>query len=213
MTGQKHEIFITRGESFSIDKIVLNQNGDPFIISNQLKNPYFLIKISQSKFAQQDNYYLNVWLKIPKTRCFYSTNCIKIQTFDVAPTSSPNSVDMGNHDDQSNYAVYYIVDDEGNKIYKTFQNILSTYEYVDYETRINYTFDSNITAQWKAQNYVYSIDLVDGVSTEEYITSLYRDNISSELSSLEEMYNELLSLDKCNNTDYMKNVDINKEII
>ena len=39
----RNELKVYRGENFTIDKLLKNRDGSPYIISNELQNPYWLI--------------------------------------------------------------------------------------------------------------------------------------------------------------------------
>ena len=44
MRVYNNEIQISRNESFTIDKMIKLKDGSPYIVSNQLHNPYFQMK-------------------------------------------------------------------------------------------------------------------------------------------------------------------------
>ena len=73
-----NEIVVHRNETFSIDKIVQNKDGSPYIISNKLSNPYFLISISTTRYAQNNRYIKNYWLDLSKYPRFTSTNAVNL---------------------------------------------------------------------------------------------------------------------------------------
>lgn len=62
-----NEITIHRGETFSMDKVVQNKDGSPYIVSNKLANPCVLIAVSTTRYAQDERYKLNKWLRLAET--------------------------------------------------------------------------------------------------------------------------------------------------
>jgi len=52
----------TQGESFTLDREVAYPNGDPYIISSQVNNPYILFTIASSQYEQKDRYIMRHWL-------------------------------------------------------------------------------------------------------------------------------------------------------
>jgi hypothetical protein len=193
MTSQKHNITVTRGESFSIDKAICNQDGSPFVVSNKLKNAHFLLTIAQSKYSQNGRQVIYIWLPIEHT--FYCTNAIKVSSFNSKPDIDVDDIDL------STYAIYY-VEENGVKIYKRWTG--SSYE--DYELRFVYTFSSHLTSNLVAQDYVYTIDLVDGESTEQLIDELYESQVGGSSITSYDKYVELKEL------GLSEDIDLNKAI-
>ena len=52
----------SQGESFTLDMLVEYPNGNPYIISSQLINPYILFTIASSQYDQNDRYIMRHWL-------------------------------------------------------------------------------------------------------------------------------------------------------
>ena len=203
------ELQVHRGESFSIDFVLENPNGSPYVLTNKAINPYFLLTISSSKYSQEGRYIKNWWLEIPKYLLFYNTNPVELPEAIITTNMSPYSFDninVGNYTgDASGYAVYYYKDIAGKKHYKRWTGT----EYVDYELRIIKTFSKSDTEEWVAQNYVYSINYVDGDKMYDYLLSLYnKENLSVEgADSNEELYLALSNVKK----EY-KNIQWDREL-
>ena len=45
-------IQVERGEEWTYDVYFQNRDGSPYIVSNQLTNPYILVTIASSKYTQ-----------------------------------------------------------------------------------------------------------------------------------------------------------------
>lgn len=64
METNRHSIKAYRGETFTVDKVLRNKDGSPYIISNELPNPYLLLSVSSSEYAQKDRIIRNYWLSL-----------------------------------------------------------------------------------------------------------------------------------------------------
>ena len=164
-----HEITIRRNETFTIDKIIQNRDESPYIISDRLSNPHFVVTVTNSLYDQENRYVCNMWLPINLPR-FELTVPVNIKDFTSMDGSQLyNSFeDMGglpsgyingtNIQFEEDDALFYVEDYEGNKTYKYWKNG----KWNDYECRIVCKFLQNITREWIERNYYYNIDLVAG---------------------------------------------------
>lgn len=160
MKTYNNELSVTRGESFTLDFEVKNPDGSPYIVSSRLLNPHWLITVANSRYNQLNRYLLNKWLKVNDLG-FISTNAIKYDG-DFADNTYPDTA-YGDNSGYANAAVYY--NDAGYKYFK-FTNPGDTAHqgmWVDYKApRIIVPYDSDETALWTEQDYLYNIALVDG---------------------------------------------------
>ena len=76
-----NELVIHRGETFSMDKVVQNKDGSPYIVSNKLKNPYVLVAVSTTRYDQNKRYLLNLWLPLTDKVRFSITDPIDLTSF------------------------------------------------------------------------------------------------------------------------------------
>lgn len=176
-----NEIVIHQGESFTIDKLIENIDGSPYIISNKLANPYFLLTVSTSKYAQSNRYVKNYWLDLKNFPRFLSTQPINLSSIKTAADSNdsiytdfPDSLPKGYINglyvefDKADDAVFYLTDEHGKRAYKYYctEKDSSGNErgWIDYRCRLIKHFTSEDTEQWIAQSYVYSIRLVSGLA-------------------------------------------------
>lgn len=175
------DISVHRGEMFSIDYVLVNRNGTPYIFpkSNTITNPYFLITVASTKYYQDGRYLKNWWLKIPESMLFENTN--PVPKPNGQPTVSPNA------------AVYYSTNESGEVVYERWNG--SSFE--PYMCRIVKTFTTEETLEWTAQSYVYSISYVDGELMSDYLLNLYKQHISSNNipTSKYELYKALIEYD------------------
>lgn len=181
-----NELVIHRGETFSMDKVVQNKDGSPYIVSNKLKNPYVLVAVSTTRYDQNKRYLLNQWLPLTDKPRFSITEPIDLTSFktDVNGTVSKyTSFDDVNirkpvlgsggkdcivsgyigdrfvfydYDD----CVLYLENEQGIKEYRYWN--LEQEGLLKYEFRITCPFTQDITSQWVEQSYVYSMTLMSG---------------------------------------------------
>ena len=213
-----NEIVVHRNETFSIDKIVQNKDGSPYIISNKLSNPYFLISISTTRYAQNNRYIKNYWLDLSKYPRFTSTNVVNLLDIKSSPDgetpkySSFEGIEYSGagtsfisgyvNDTYVTYvpddAVFYIEDENGNRVYKYYNtNTDSNGSYIgwsNYECRIVKAFTNEDTREWIEQSYVYSIQLVSGQSTLDFLHGICNDNnIDYSTETVLELYEKITS--------------------
>lgn len=190
MQTYKNEIKVYRGETFTVDKILQNRDGTPYIISSALQNPYILISVSNTQYAQENRYVKNYWLSLENFPRFESTHVFDIKELKLGADSEDVAYDT--FEELSEDALENF-EEIGQAIVQGYLNgkyvsidlagfaVLTdgtSYKYwdadskslVDYECRIVKTFSSDDTREWIAQNYLYSIQLVYGTSTLEYLT-------------------------------------------
>ena len=74
METNRHSIKAHRGETFTIDKVLKNSDGSPYIISNELRNPYLLISVTDTQYGQANRFYRNYWLSLEDYPRFTLTN-------------------------------------------------------------------------------------------------------------------------------------------
>lgn len=95
----KHAIKAYRGETFTIDKVIRNQDGTPFVISNELQNPHFLISVSNTKYSQENRFVRNYWLSLEDFPKFtmtrpLDTKYIENWSRDLVPTIADGDVEL-----------------------------------------------------------------------------------------------------------------------
>ena len=181
-----NELVIHRGETFSMDKVVQNKDGSPYIVSNKLRNPYVLVAVSTTRYDQNKRYLLNLWLPLTDKVRFSITEPIDLTSFktDVNGTVSKYTsfddvnirkpvIGSGGKDCiVSGYigdrfvfydyddCVLYLENEQGIKEYRYWN--LEQEGLLKYEFRITCPFTQDITSQWVEQSYVYSMTLMSG---------------------------------------------------
>lgn len=174
----KNELYVTVGESFTLSKIVQNKDGSPYIISSQLTDPYWLITVSDSIYEQKDRYVYNKWLSLKNALRFYITKPVNLN--DLGYSNWDAVLPAGYEGDETsgyaNIAVFYL--NIGGSIkyryWKYNNNDQGDYSgyWEDYECNIITHYANNITKEWSAKNYYYSIFLISGTRNpgESFVT-------------------------------------------
>lgn len=191
-----NELVVHRNETFTIDKSLYNKDGSPYIISSELKNPYFVMSISSTRYDQRNRYIKNYWLDLSKYLRFVSTQPIDILSFKTTPDGTVPKYGDG-FPSLTNAQIasqgYLLEGYIGNKLvrydvgdaifsYKN-DNDITEYKYwstgseawIDYTCKITFPISHKDTKDWIEQSYVYSIQLVSGATVEEYLKTLLRD--------------------------------------
>lgn len=163
-------IQVERGEEWTYDVYFQNRDGSPYIVSNQLTNPYILVTIASSKYTQNGRYIANFWNKVTEAyHTFYCTQPIEL-TGSTMPTPenglSPEIIQdiQAKNQTFSTYAVYKWVDTNGVAQYKYWNGTA----YEDYDFHFVMTFPTDITNEWIEQNYVFGVKLVGGTANTDY---------------------------------------------
>lgn len=195
MTIKGNEMTVVRGETFTIDRYIVNRDGSPYIVSSEYTNPYLLLTVSSARYSQDERYIANWWLSLEELPRFKSTVPIKISSFDFVNVQE---------DEPGDY-LYYVDD------VKTCKYFDENYVWHEYNFRLIHNFLHSVTSQWIEQSYLYSIRLVAGSKMDEYIENLYKSvfNVEADTTkSTEELYNEI----KNNYPEYVKGIDISRAL-
>ena len=207
----KQELKIYRGEDFSIDKVLKNADGSPFVVSKKLQNPHLLISITDTLYSQKDRYVKNYWLSLINVPSFESTKIFNLKELKVAQGSeypaynnfseatlplqgwyNNEFIEISAVDGKEETYVFY---NEGEG-YKRYVNN----QWVDYQFRFVKRFSQDDTKELEAKTYLYSIQLVTGKSTREYLTDIadnedieYSTDVNGDVTSNEELYDRILA--------------------
>lgn len=169
MRSSNNELTIQRGESFTLDRVILNPDNSPYLISGEMRNPYFLLTVASAVYDQLDRYVCNIWMPVTFPR-FYETAPVDLSKFVDAegnrlytnfnnmtglPSGYVNGVQITY---EKSDAIFYFGDAE-TPVYKYYDD-----GWKDYECRLICKFTSQLTNTWIEREYLYNISLVDAPS-------------------------------------------------
>jgi hypothetical protein len=185
-----NEIYIQRGETFSLDFEVVTKKGHPYMLLKTWQNPYLVITVSAALYEQAGDYRESSWLDLNErwvekddgsivlepTKKFISTEPLFVNSFDVAEIISTYKkivFDKQSDFDITNYLFYTDGNLDGNYVYKYVDNysvVDGEYNvtWKDYSFRIVKTFD---TKSWMEQGYLYDAKILTGESLRDVISS------------------------------------------
>ena len=220
-------LVVHRNETFTMDKLIQNRDGSPYIISFDLENPYWLLTVASTRYDQKDRYIQNWWLDLSSYLRFKSTTPINLKDFKISDAPNADSAfnSFDDIDDLSDFvgtylngtavvsvsandAVFYLEQADGVKDYRYWSVITDTWQH--YECRLIKVFNQTTTRQWVEQTYVYSITLVSGVAMKDYLQELCDAN---ELSYTDNMtVAELYELLQTNGYEFSKTFNLDSPI-
>lgn len=182
----------TQGESFTLDLDVRYPNGNPYIISSELRHPYILFTIASTQYEQNKRYVMRHWLDtrdaannelyprffqtVPNESLLNDPSVIDGESFRLWLLSQPLSIwgEKGFTNE-----VYHL----NNNTYwygkKEEENITSH----EYKCQVIVSFSHEETKAMTGQNYVYFIECIDGVDLNEFLlNSMVNNEVLVELS-------------------------------
>lgn len=197
-----NDIYIQRGETWSLDFAVVNDKGDPYMLFREWKNPYLAITVTAARYEQKGDFRRTWWLDMDNRWVEQSNG-----TFEMIPMKRFTETD-------ALYTMYHIIDQvmveygqgwttggritaDGNKnspfdvtnfLFFTDPNADNKriYKYCkDYTIDTFGTITSQIweeydfriikqfnTKDWMEQNYLFDIKVLAGENIQEHIYNL-----------------------------------------
>lgn len=135
-----NDVYIQRGETWSLDFDVTNAKGDPFMLFKAWQNPYLAITVTAARYAQKGDFRRTWWLDLKKRyveqidgsfvqvpmKMFIGTEALPITNFSIADViatyGQSNSgrivIDKDSDFDVTNYLFFVDAKSDGNKVYK-----------------------------------------------------------------------------------------------
>ncbi len=203
------DIFIQRGETFTLDFELKDAEGRPFCIPLEWadKHPYLVITISSSLYDQKGNYKESVWLDLSDRKKFTGTQALyvspyqdnKLKPFAISEILSTYDDIIkfdGSDDDITNFLFCTDPKGDGKLVYK----YVTSYELLGDKNSngkvdadevdivdenwttydCRFVIDAFDTREWVEQKYFYDANLVCGTTVEEYLEDVYlRENLCS----------------------------------
>jgi hypothetical protein len=184
------EVYIQRGENWSLDFELTNEKGHPFMLLNKWQNPYLVITVSAALYEQKGDYRESYWLdlnshweelsnkrvELRDTKKFTVTEPLYVENFDfeyIHKTYDYIVLQKDNDFDIRNYLFYTDPYLDGNYVYKYVNNYTNEdwdnpgeIKWSEYAFRIIKQFD---TKSWMEQGYLYDAKILTGESLIELI--------------------------------------------
>ena len=197
------EIHVQQGECWNYDKLLSASNREyiPFIISNQRRNPYFVITVASTKYEKNLRYVKSWWNSVENFNIptFYQTvplNIGEVSQFEIVIVN--NTVTIKVYDEESELWTEYeetyntrllyqytiptdeIDTDLGHKPYHyryfkydTSGVPIELSDEDEYQCKITFNFLSEETSKWGSQNYMYQVTLVSGQLMADRFEEIY----------------------------------------
>lgn len=184
-----NDIYIQRGETWSLDFEVTNRNGDPYMLFKEWKNPYLAITVTAARYEQKGDFRRTWWLDmdnrwvekedgtfeiIPMKR-FTETNALYTEYHTIAQVVSVYDrviLDKESPFDATNFLFYTDSDSDDTRVYKYVKDYTLEGDRVEDEVWEEYNFrliKQFATKDWTEQNYLFDIKILAGESVEEYV--------------------------------------------
>lgn len=186
-----NEIYIQRGETWSLDFNMTNDKGDPYMLFNQWNNPFLVITVTTATYKQEGDFRKTYWLDLSNTyveqidgsfvlmpiKKFVSTEALYLEEFTVEDVLDKYGTAVGgkivedptSDFDVTNYLFYTDPLSDGNRVYKYVTLVDNEYVWVDYHFRIIKQF---VTNDWLGQGYLFDIKVIAGESIKEHIAGI-----------------------------------------
>jgi hypothetical protein len=189
-----NDIYIQRGENWSLDLDITNKNGDPYMIFSGWKNPYLAITVTAALYEQKGDFRQTYWLDLNQRweeqddgsivlkpmKKFISTEALNIGIFAINEVLGYYGTAVGGKivlDQNSDFDVKNYL------FFTSVENDVRTYKYVkeytldadgnvedevweEYNFRFIKQFD---TKDWMEQGYLFDMKLLAGDTVEEYV--------------------------------------------
>ena len=170
--GNEREI--QQGEEWNLDIRVSQSNVEyiPFIISSERQNPMWAITVASTKYEKNERYVATWWLDLTDLPRFYQT---VPQDLGEIAQGQPITRPAGDAPMQALYRYTKVGDKVDLELgHKPYYYVYFTEEDPNepnhnYECVIRMQFQSEETANWGSQNYLYQITLVDTISMGDWI--------------------------------------------
>lgn len=138
------DVYIQRGENWSLDFDITNEAGEPFMMLKEWKNPYLVITVTAARYVQEGDYRHSWWLDLTQryvedaegnlviepVKRFTGTEALFLDADDFSITevmaaygseASPPGrivIDKDSDFDVTNFLFYIDPNKDGNRIYK-----------------------------------------------------------------------------------------------
>lgn len=186
-----NEVYIQRGETWSLDFDVTNDKGHPLQLLKSWQNPYLVITISAALYEQSGDYRESYWLdlnqrwveksdglvELETTKKFITTEALYVNEFTVEDILKKYGVNKGgkivcditSDFDVTNFLFFTDPNADGEYVYKYITRYTgdgTDAEWETYSFRVIKSFD---TKSLMEQGYFFDAKILTGESLEELI--------------------------------------------
>lgn len=148
-------IEINRGEVFTLRYSLVDEDGTPYMLPDDWRNPYIVIAVSSTIYRQKGSWSKNYWLDLSTYPKFRYMTPVAIMSLD-----NPPSVEN---------ALYYIMNSSGDKEYYYYENEI----YKPYKFTFSKTFLYHDTKQWIESIYKYQLRTASGQCSRAWLTAIF----------------------------------------
>lgn len=183
-----NEIYVQRGENWSLDFNITNSKGDPYMLLKEWNNPYLAITVTAARYEQEGDFRQTYWLDLNNRwvekndgttvlepiKKFMSTEALPLPFFSVDEAIRYYGEDAGgrividkNSDfDITNFLFYTDPQSDGNRVYR----YVKDYVYTD------------MVFQLRPQYYGPGTETFESTFIVEYLNTLYfvKENTTAE---------------------------------
>ena len=198
MRAVGNDVYIQRGETWSLDLDIKNEAGDPYMLFSGWRNPYLAITVTAARYEQPGDFRVTYWLDLSKQRVeqrdgsfveqaikrFIQTEALPLSVFSAQEAVNVYGITGGGRmvlDDTSDYDVtnfLFFTDPQadGNRIYKYVSSYtLDANGQVNSEAWTEYNFrlvKSFVTKDWTEQGYLYDAKILAGDTVAERVKNV-----------------------------------------
>lgn len=195
-----NDVYIQRGEDFTLDLGITNRRGEPYMLSRAWRNPYLAVTITAARYEQRGDLRETYWLDLSSRlielrdgsvieepiKRFTDTIAYPLSVFSIVDVISIYGqgaggkmvLDKSSDNDVMNF-LFFTVDEDGTRVFKYLAGYTLTGdagELTDYEeVWKEYSFNivkSFDTSNWVEQKYLYDAKILAGDTIDERIAAV-----------------------------------------
>ena len=163
-----NDIYITRGESFTLDFDIVNKDGSPFIIHDDFETLYLVFSLKSNLYAQADRYENVYLIDLSDNVKFKNTQFVEVTDLSRYPPNALTYEDDFINDATGRIAVFKMGDEY-------FYYDIESQTYQPYNLQIIFSLSTDDTLNLTSQNYYYSIKLMSCNLTNAEIVDSYNE--------------------------------------
>lgn len=194
-----NDVYIQRGETWSLDFDVIGEDGEPYMIMKEWKNPYLAITVTSARYEQYKDFRKTYWLDLSNRfveqadgsmvlapiKKFISTEALYLGLFSIkeaivyygAKAGGKIVLDSTSDFDITNFLFFTDEGSDNKKVYKYVKEYTVDEEsgdiidevWEEYNFRIIKQFRTN---DWIEQTYLFDIKVLSGESVKEHIANI-----------------------------------------